>query len=75
MNIKYIGMDVHKEAISIAVMNGEGKLVMESIIETIQLLLGHRDLEETTIYLHLSSKHLSAPASHLDALSLNRSRG
>ena len=33
MNIKYIGMDVHKEAISIAVMNGEGKLVMESIIE------------------------------------------
>ena len=31
---KYIGMDVHKETISIAVMNGEGKLVMESIIET-----------------------------------------
>src|SRR5947199_10217951 len=27
-------MDVHKETISIAVMNGEGKLVMESIIET-----------------------------------------
>ena len=34
MNIKNIGMDVHKEAIAIAVMNGEGKLVMESIIET-----------------------------------------
>jgi transposase len=34
MDIKYIGMDVHKEAIAIAVMNGEGKLVMESIIET-----------------------------------------
>src|SRR3982074_2245222 len=34
MNIKYIGMDVHKETISIAVMNAEGKLVMESIIET-----------------------------------------
>jgi hypothetical protein len=34
MNIKYIGMDVHKETISIAVMNGDGKLVMESIIET-----------------------------------------
>ena len=75
MNVKYIGMDVHKEAISIAVMNGEGKLVMESIIETIQLLLGHRDLEETTIYLHLSSKHLSATASPLDALSLNGSGG
>ncbi len=33
-SIKYIGMDVHKESISIAVMNGTGKLVMESIIET-----------------------------------------
>src|ERR1700683_3580085 len=34
MNIKYIGMDVHKETISIAVMNGDGKVVMESILET-----------------------------------------
>ena len=34
MDLKYIGMDVHTEAIAIAVMNGEGKLVMESIIET-----------------------------------------
>ena len=31
---KYIGMDVHKEAISIAVLNASGKLVMECIIET-----------------------------------------
>src|ERR1700745_314161 len=31
---KYIGMDVHKETVSIAVMNSLGKLVMESIIET-----------------------------------------
>jgi hypothetical protein len=31
---KYIGMDVHKESISIAVMNGAGKIVMESVIET-----------------------------------------
>lgn len=34
MDLKYIGMDIHKESIAIAVMNGEGKLVMESIIET-----------------------------------------
>ena len=33
-NIKYIGLDVHKEAISIAVLNDAGKSVMESIIET-----------------------------------------
>jgi transposase len=33
-SVKYIGMDVHKEAISIAVLNSSGKLVMESIIET-----------------------------------------
>jgi hypothetical protein len=34
MNIKYIGMDVHKEATAVAVINGEGKLVMESVMET-----------------------------------------
>src|SRR5260370_3850868 len=31
---KYIGMDVHKEATTIAVMSSAGKLVMESIVET-----------------------------------------
>src|SRR6202047_4036763 len=31
---KYIGMDVHKESISIAVRNGAGKVVMECVIET-----------------------------------------
>lgn len=33
-SIKYIGLDVHKETISIAVMSAAGKLVMECIIET-----------------------------------------
>jgi transposase len=57
-NVKYIGLDVHKEAISIAVLNGAGKLVMESIIETkavtlLQFLQGlrgelHVTLEEGT---------------------------
>jgi transposase len=31
---KYIGMDVHKDAMAIAVMNSAGKVVMESILET-----------------------------------------
>ncbi|MGA8012097.1 MAG: transposase, partial [Candidatus Acidiferrales bacterium] len=31
---KYIGMDVHKESISIAVRNAAGKIVMECVIET-----------------------------------------
>jgi hypothetical protein len=31
---KYIGMDVHKESISIAVRNVAGKIVMECVIET-----------------------------------------
>jgi hypothetical protein len=31
---KYIAMDVHKESISIAVMNVAGKIVMECVIET-----------------------------------------
>jgi transposase len=33
-DIKYIGMDVHKEAVVIAVLNSSGQLVMESIVET-----------------------------------------
>ena len=39
-------------------------------LRTIQLLLGHNDLKETTIYLHLSQRHLHATASPLDSLSL-----
>jgi transposase len=31
---KYIGMDVHKDTISVAVVNAAGKVVMESILET-----------------------------------------
>jgi hypothetical protein len=31
---KYIGMDVHKESISIAVLNFAGKVVMECVVET-----------------------------------------
>jgi transposase len=33
-SVKYIGMDVHQETISIAVRNSAGKLVMECVIET-----------------------------------------
>lgn len=40
-------------------------------LRTIQLLLGHHNLEETTLYLHLSKRHLSATASPLDALALS----
>ena len=32
-SVKYIGMDVHMESISIAVLNSAGKLVMECVIE------------------------------------------
>jgi integrase/recombinase XerD len=39
-------------------------------LRTIQILLGHRDLKETTIYLHLSERHLHATASPLDLLKL-----
>ena len=37
-------------------------------LRTIQILLGHRDLEETAKYLHLSTRHLSETASPLDSL-------
>ena len=57
-DVKYIGMDVHKEAIVIAVLNDSGKLIMESVVETrasslLQFLHGlrgelHVTLEEGT---------------------------
>jgi len=39
-------------------------------LRTIQILLGHSDLKETTLYLHLSQRHLHATASPLDSLKL-----
>jgi site-specific recombinase XerD len=40
-------------------------------LRTLQVLLGHHELEETTIYLHLSHRHLGATASPLDSLALS----
>lgn len=34
MSDYYVGLDVHKASICIAVLNADGKLVMESVIET-----------------------------------------
>jgi len=34
MSCYYVGLDVHKASICIAVLNAEGKLVMESVVET-----------------------------------------
>ena len=39
-------------------------------LRTIQLLLGHADLRETMIYLHLSRRHVGATASPLDSLAI-----
>ena len=33
-SIKYIGLDVHQSTISVVVLNGDGKLVMQSVIAT-----------------------------------------
>jgi site-specific recombinase XerD len=37
-------------------------------LRTIQLLLGHADIKHTTVYLHLSQRHLHAVTNPLDSL-------
>lgn len=43
-------------------------------LRTIQLLMGHERLEDTTIYLHLSQRHLHAAINPLDQLTLRSAR-
>jgi site-specific recombinase XerC len=40
-------------------------------LRTIQILLGHGDLETTDKYLHLSERHLHAVANPLDQLQIS----
>jgi integrase/recombinase XerD len=40
-------------------------------LRTIQLLLGHAKIADTTVYLHLSRRHLQAVASPLEAIKLS----
>ena len=39
-------------------------------LRTIQLLLGHAELKDTAIYLHLSQRHLHAASNPLDQISI-----
>lgn len=39
-------------------------------LRTIQMILGHSDLEATTVYLHLSRRHLQATANPLEKISV-----
>ncbi len=40
-------------------------------LRTIQMILGHSDLEATTVYLHLSRRHLQATANPLERISIS----
>ena len=40
-------------------------------LRTIQVVLGHGDLETTAQYLHLSQRHLQAVTNPLDSLALS----
>jgi len=44
-------------------------------LHTIQLLLGHTDIKHTTVYLHLSQRHLHAVTNPLDALPVSDAAG
>ncbi len=40
-------------------------------LRTIQILLGHADLEATSVYLHLSRRHLETTLNPLERLSIS----
>jgi site-specific recombinase XerD len=40
-------------------------------LRTIQLLLGHADIKHTTVYLHLSQRHLHAVTNPLESLTIS----
>jgi site-specific recombinase XerD len=40
-------------------------------LRTIQMLLGHRDIAETAIYLHLSRRHLQAIPSPIESITVS----
>jgi len=42
-------------------------------LRTIQVLLGHAKIEHTTVYLHLSRKHLTAVGNPLDQIQVSKS--
>jgi integrase len=43
-------------------------------LRTIQLLMGHAHLEDTTVYLHLSQRHLHAATNPLDQIAVRSHR-
>ena len=43
-------------------------------LRSIQMMLGHSDLEATSVYLHLSRRHLQAAANPLDQISTSSSK-
>jgi integrase/recombinase XerD len=40
-------------------------------LRTIQVLLGHKRLEHTAVYLHLSKRHLTSVANPLDRMEVD----
>jgi len=40
-------------------------------LRSLQVLLGHEDLKDTLVYVHLAIQRLNATASPLDSLALN----
>ena len=60
---KYIGLDVHQATISVAVIDSQGKVVMESIVETkastlLEFLGGLRG----SLFVNLRGRHLGSLA-------------
>ena len=74
-NTKYIGMDVHKESISIAVLNSSGKLVMESVIETKTITILSLSRTPRKSASHLRRRHMGRMVVRPPEAACHRNRG
>ena len=66
------GIEKHVTPHTLRALDATHLLEAGADLRTIQLLLGHADLTHTTVYLHLSQRHLQAAPNPLEQMQVVR---